>query len=482
MPVRYQLRIIMFALRPIVPAMLLCAGLSSVVLDSFAQTAPPASSAPNVASAPASAPSTAAAPPSSPSSIRSFKETIRDAREYRGLFTLYQRDDRVWIEIRPEQFEQPFFFALNVASSIGENGLHAGERGKNWHAVFRRNGVSVQLIARNMQFVAPSNTPESAVVRQGFSDSLLASTVIASLPDPETRAVLIDASAVFLTDIPAYGLRLEHVYRQSYNFDKFNSSFNRVYAESGHSGLLVNAHYYAPKLALSSSSSSSTAPQPTISGLLPDPRSLFVGFYYSLSALPAQVMRSRPADERIGHFVTTSEDLGSDTKPKTTRHIVHRWRLEKADPDAHLSEPKQPIVYWIDKNVPQKYRKSVTEGVLEWNKAFEKIGFKKAIVVKQQTELDFFHTLDSRHASIRWYAHQGTQISMGPLMVDARSGEILDADIVIADGATRGVRRQSSLSMPLVSGQQAYPPAHPHEHDSQVACEYASQSSKETQI
>ena len=152
-------------------------------------------------------------------------------------------------------------------------------------------------------------------------------------------------------------------------------------------------------------------------------------------------MRTRVADERIGHFVSSRTDYTDDAVVKQRKHIVKRWRLEKADPAAAMSEPKQPIVYWLDKSIPEKYRQSVTEGILEWNKAFERIGFKNAIVARQQTEKDDFDTMDSRHASIRWFTGADVGFAIGPSHMDPRTGEILDADIATGDGFTRLGRR-----------------------------------------
>jgi len=126
-------------------------------------------------------------------------------------------------------------------------------------------------------------------------------------------------------------------------------------------------------------------------------------------------------------------DYSEDTAVKPRLHYVQRWRLEKADPSEAKSGPKQAIVYWLDRNVPEKYRKSVAAGVLEWNKAFERIGFKDALVVKQQTEKDDFDTMDARHASIRWFTGADVGFAIGPSQVDPRTGEILDADIGMSD-------------------------------------------------
>ena len=119
---------------------------------------------------------------------------------------------------------------------------------------------------------------------------------------------------------------------------------------------------------------------------LPDIRSLFLGFHYSLAKLPDTPMRPRVADPRIGYFGTDVWDFTTDDRRIPIVHYVNRWRLEKKDPTAALSEPKQPIVFWIDRTVPDKYRAAIRDGVLEWNKAFERIGYKDAIKVEIQPD------------------------------------------------------------------------------------------------
>lgn len=136
-----------------------------------------------------------------------------------------------------------------------------------------------------------------------------------------------------------------------------------------------------------------------------------------------------------GILKSSRVDYTEDTAAKRRSYVVKRWRLEKSDPKAALSEPKA-IVYWLDKGIPTKYRQAVAEGVLEWNKAFEKIGFKNAIVVKQQTDSDDFDTMDARHASIRWFTGADVGFAIGPSHMDPRTGEILDADIATGDGFT----------------------------------------------
>ena len=128
---------------------------------------------------------------------------------------------------------------------------------------------------------------------------------------------------------------------------------------------------------------------------------------------PSRCGRAR-ADPRVGHFVDEVWDFTDDARERHARNCVTRWRLEKKDPAAALSEPVKPIVYWIDRNVPEKYRDAVRDGILEWNKAFEKIGFKDAIRVEMQPDDAAWSTTDARHASVRWFVGTDTRLRHRP--------------------------------------------------------------------
>lgn len=405
--------------------------------SSFAQTPVAPTATPPTAANPAAG--TAAATPS-PVALRPYRDVIKDSKEFAGFFTLHQKDEKVWMAIRPEQFDKLFFFSYNIPQSVGERGLYGSQMGRSALVTFKRIGNQVQLIAKNSEHFAAPGTPQAHAVSQSFSDSLLASAAVVSSSHPDTKAVLIDASALLFADIPGYLTRLETAFRLPFALDVRNTSFGKLSNSASLTGIRVDAHFSVPKISAPPLVAGPTpaTPAPTAT---PDPRSLFVGFYYNFLPLPAQPMRTRLADERVGHFVSSRSDYSDDTALKRRTHVVKRWRLEKSDPKAALSEPKQAIVYWLDKGIPTQYREAVAEGVLEWNKAFERIGFKNAIVVKQQSDNDEFDTMDARHASIRWFTGADVGFAIGPSHMDPRTGEILDADIATGDGFTRVGRR-----------------------------------------
>jgi hypothetical protein len=178
-------------------------------------------------------------------------------------------------------------------------------------------------------------------------------------------------------------------------------------------------------------------------------------FHYSISMLQGTPgYQPRAADERVGYFTTTYRDLGKFVDNEKWVRYINRWNLEKRDNRLKLSPPKQPIVFYIESTVPVRYRRWVEAGVLEWNKAFEKVGILNAVEVRQQdAETNTYMDKDPedvRWNFVRWLANdQGTAI--GPSRVNPYTGEILDADIILTDGWIRHFWNNFSNVMPKIA-------------------------------
>ncbi len=397
---------------------------------------------PTVAPAPAPGAATPPAPPA-PGQPPPFATVIKDARPTHGLFSVWQKDERVWIELLPGDFDKPFFLSPKLRTGIGEAGLYGGLMLRAPTLVqFRRQHNVVQLVALNRQQIARAGTPEARAVAAAISPSLLAAGPVASLPHPDRKAVLVDLSAMLMNDMLGVGAHLQRTYRQNYALDPRNSAIVGVRGQPDQLLVLeTNNHYATAAIALPQPGSPPNAPVPTVPAGLPDARSLFIGLHYSLMALPEQPMAARTADPRVGYFQVVTDDFSDDLLRSPRQRFVARWRLEKKDPAAAQSEPVKPITYWLDRNIPVKYRAPITAGVLDWNKAFERIGFKDAIVVKQQPDDAEFDTLDAGIASLRWMVNRAPSFgAIGPSHADPRSGEILDADIGIESLSSRNLR------------------------------------------
>ena len=150
-------------------------------------------------------------------------------------------------------------------------------------------------------------------------------------------------------------------------------------------------------------------------------------------------MHARRADARIGYFTQERFDFSNDTTLTPRINLIQRWRLEKKDPAAEVSEPKEPIVFWIDRNIPVKYRQAIIDGVLEWNKAFEKAGFANAVQAKIQPDDADFETMDRARVDTL-DAQRAPDVRRHRPRQSTRAPAILDADIGIDPARLRNRR------------------------------------------
>ena len=360
-----------------------------------------------------------------------FDEVVKDMEVLKGLFTFYRKaeDNRILMEILPEQLDKVFLFAATVDQSVGERGLYAAQMGGSFPFHLRRIGKSIQWIIRNPVFTAESGTPAARATARSFPNGILASARVKSKPHPERKSLLIDVADLLVADLPGFANALKEIYKPSdYGFDKNNSNVAGVKTFPENVLLEVWLHY-------------TTANPKTPSVTLPDARSIPIVLKYEFSGLKQTAYKPRLADDRVGFFLSVQEDFTSDHPSSPYVRYIHRWQLEKSDPAAKLSPPKEPIVFWLENTIPLEYREWMKEGVLLWNKAFEKVGFQDAIVVKQMSDDADWDPADTRYNTIRWFAGVDASFAIGPSRANPFTGQIYDADIGFSEGVIRSVRR-----------------------------------------
>ncbi|MFH1227770.1 MAG: zinc-dependent metalloprotease [Planctomycetota bacterium] len=352
---------------------------------------------------------------------KEFSEIIKDFKPITGgLFTIYQntKDGRALLEITPDRLDK--IFLCSVTRETGDGGFfEQSALQDNFPLFFRKINNRIQLIHKNVLFRADRDKPIFRALEKGISDSLISSSVVLSKPHPKTGAVLASLNDLFLFDRYNIARHLNEATKADFGFDRDNSYFSLLKSFPENTDIEINMHFRSTK----------SVSSPTLA----DSRSLFLKYYYSITALPKKGYVPRLADDRVGHFITMYADYSS-VKPETPYvRYVNRWRLEKTDPNALLSPPKQPIVFWMEKTIPLEYRESVKKGVLLWNKAFEQAGFKDAIVVYQQPDDADWDPADVRYNTIRWMVSPGFgPHAVGPSHDDPFTGELYTADIRIS--------------------------------------------------
>jgi hypothetical protein len=419
----------------------------------------PLSPAAGGASASLSANGPAPATPPAPAAGASppFATVIKGAQRIDGPLTLWRKDDKLWFELLPEQFGQPYLLSPKIKNGIGDalvlGGLMAwpvNGAGGVQVVSFERVHNHVRLQARNTDISAAAGSPQARALAESYAHSLLGSTPVASAPHPDRKSVLVDAGALFLSDMLGVGMRLQRALRQGYGLDRNNTIVTAARGSPQATVIETQHHFFAPSVGTPPPTAPLGAPVPLLPRFVPDTRSLLVGLHFSLSPLPEPAMPTRAADPRLGLFSTEVLDFSDDLRRTPRRRFVNRWRIEKKDPAAEVSDAARPVTFWIDRNVPLAYRDTVRAAILEWNKAFEKIGIRGALAVEQQPDDASWDTLDYGRPSVRWMLNADPVFgAIGPSLVDPRTGEILDADIAFEGLSATGAR---TLHRQVVAG------------------------------
>ena len=341
---------------------------------------------------------------------RPIADVLPGARKIDGLITLYHRGDRLLAEIRSNNLNVDYLIAIAIARGSGSTavgGITIGGGGSDWLWQFRKVNDNIQVVRRNIQFRADAtDAPTARAVEVGFSDSVLYSLPILALG--EGGGDVIDLAPIFMTDLPRLGLG---------TFDRNRSTWGDIKGFPNNMELRVNATYTGGARSLASI----------------DPHSVGVTIHYSISRLPTTNYTPRIADQRIGFFTVSHRNFSRAAEDNHVIRYINRWNIQKADPTAAMSPPVRPIVFWIERTVPFKYRNAVREGILEWNRAFERIGIIDAIEVRQQADTDTWDAEDMRYNTVRWITSDRT-FAMGPTRVNPLTGEILDSDVIIDAG------------------------------------------------
>ena len=360
-------------------------------------------------------------PPQKKPKYKEWKKVLKDAEASEGLFKVWTKQEDVWFELSTDQLDKPYLMISHFSRGIGAYMMFGGLRLDNMMFDFHRQEDHLQLRRLTDNFRAPGDEGLQNALDLTFGPSIVANFAIESEKD-DGKTILVKVNGYFLSDVVGLGQMMNMVFRQPVRMDPKKGYFNKIngYPENLEVDTRVTFNPSQPfRLNLPS---------------VPDPRYIELGIHYSIRELPAEPMMPRIEDDRVGYFTTSFKDFTRVDEEGWFQHYAHRWRLEKKDPDAAMSEPVEPIVYYIDNTVPDKYVPYLIAGVEWWQKAFEDAGFKNAIIAKRAPTAEEdpeYDAADARYSTIRWNtSDQARYLAIGPSQVDPRTGEILNADIL----------------------------------------------------
>jgi len=346
-----------------------------------------------------------------------------------GLFTVFiDRDTgETRMLIKPINFDQEFLYVTTTQDAPIETGRFRGQVSPfNEDAILtlRRHFKQIEFVKENVRFYVD---PDSALSRAGEANISHAVMAVAEIiaEDEETGAVLIDVGPLFLNESlsqikptpdpkaePGQSLDLG-----SLSEDK--TRFTQVRSYPGNADFFVQYVFENP------------APIYTGKAEITDPRYVSIQFQHSLVLLPENDFQPRFDDPRVGYFTSQITEM-ADPSAAPWRDVIKRWDLRKKDPDAALSDPVEPIVFWLENTMPEEYREDIKNGTLAWNQAFESAGFSNAIEVRIQPDDADWDAGDIHYNVIRWQASPTPPFGgYGPHFANPRTGQILGTDIML---------------------------------------------------
>ena len=354
-----------------------------------------------------------AAPPDKkeePKKDKTIEEVVKDYEKIPGFLTLYRKRetgrDTIYAEVREDQLGKLLMLQTTASTGNGDE-LIAGDPISD--IIFKLTKLQddrVVITIPNWYFRADPKTPLGRAVKRSFPEGYLQSFKIEGR-QADRKSLLIDMSDFFRGDFAQISQALNGggvggggipglSPGAMYSLDREKTYITTI--KNFPENLVIYTQYHF----LRGGRASATA--------LADPRSLPLTVTYNLFALPNDAETYKPtngfipraADPRIGYFLTEYVNLEDDNKADQTIRYIQRWDLRKKDPSAALSEPVKPITFWLDNAIPVDYRDAVKRGVLMWNKAFEKIGFKNALEVKQMPDDADWDHADMRYNIVRW--------------------------------------------------------------------------------
>jgi hypothetical protein len=350
---------------------------------------------------------------------RLLRERTKDLQKLDGYFPLYWDAEQGRLLLEIARFNQEFLYQTSLQTGVGSNpiGLDRGQLGSTHVVFFERVGPKVLLVEPNQRYRARSSDPnERRAVEESFARSVLWGFRVEAT---EGDRVLVDATPFFLRDAHGVADALRQTQQGGFSLDESRSAIYLPRTKNFPLNTEVEA-----LLTFNSADPGALVRQTT-----PTPQNLSVREHHSFVQLPDDDYHPRRYDPRVGNIHIEFYDYATPiTEPIEQRWII-RHRLVKKDPNAALSEPVKPIIYYVDPGAPEPIRSALVEGASWWNEAFEAAGFKNAFQVKVlPADAD---PMDIRYNMINWVHRSTRGWSIGDNVNDPRTGEIIKGNVTL---------------------------------------------------
>lgn len=349
--------------------------------------------------------------------LPSIGEKTAGMQKFAGFFTYYwdAREGKIWLQI--DRWNTEFLYVESLPYGVGSNdiGLDRGQPGDTYVVDFERSGPRVLLVAQNEGFRAVTQDPsQREAVKQAFAQSVLwGFDAVAADQD----SVLVDATGFFLRDSHGLAAKLEATHQGNYRVDPARSAIYLPRTKNFPENSDVEA-----MLTLSGEN-----PGAWVREVAPQGTSITVHTHHSFVAAPAPGFHMRRFDPRSGFFAMEYMDFATPVDQSIEKRYIVHWRLEKKDPSAAVSEALKPIVYYVDRAVPEPLRSALVEGASWWNQAFTAAGYKDAFQVRLLPE--GVDPMDVRYNVIEWVPRFTRGWSYGSAIADPRTGEIINGHV-----------------------------------------------------
>jgi hypothetical protein len=346
-------------------------------------------------------------------------EKTADAQKLPGYFNLYwdAKQGKLWLEI--DKWSTEFLYQSGLPAGIGSNdiGLDRGQLGMTGIVRFERSGPKVLLIQENLEYRAVSNNAdERRTVHDSFAESALWGFTVAV---EENGHALVDATDFFLRDAHGIPATLRRTKQGAYRLDPSRCAIYLAQTKNFPLNTEVEATL----------TFAGDEPGPWVRQVTPSPESITVREHHSFVQLPPPGYKPRAYDPRSSFFGIVYRDYATPVSEPIVKRFTARHRLEKKDPKAAISEPVQPIIYYLDRGAPEPIRSALLEGARWWNQAFEAAGYKNAFRVELLPE--GADLMDLRYNVIQW-VHRATRgWSYGATVTDPRTGEIIKGHVTL---------------------------------------------------